>query len=108
MGTEKDRRKLEAVIHRLKNCVLTSAWNNSLRFAKLEQRKSMQGLERQALLDILVAKNALNDNVPAPKPVLLACAVLIQLGEVLPYSLTCQTQKLGLEGAAQLRRCARC
>ena len=29
------------------------------------------------------------------------------LGQVLPYSLTRQTQKLGLEGAAQLRRCAR-
>lgn len=40
----------------------------------------------EALLDILVARNALNDNV-------------------LPYSLTRQTQKLGLEGAAQLRRC---
>mmetsp|Transcript_81379 Transcript_81379/g.143639 ORF Transcript_81379/g.143639 Transcript_81379/m.143639 type:complete len:764 (-) Transcript_81379:33-2324(-) len=40
----------------------------------------------EALLDLLVQKNALNDNV-------------------LPHALTRQTQKLGLEGAVQLRRC---
>eukprot|EP00927_Polykrikos_kofoidii_P017998 TRINITY_DN18265_c0_g1_i1.p1 TRINITY_DN18265_c0_g1~~TRINITY_DN18265_c0_g1_i1.p1 ORF type:complete len:784 (+),score=109.01 TRINITY_DN18265_c0_g1_i1:205-2556(+) len=40
----------------------------------------------EALLEILVERNALNDNV-------------------LPHALTRQTQTLGLEGAAQLRRC---
>lgn len=53
-----------------------------VRFARLSElpRRALE-----ALLQILVAKNALNDNV-------------------LPHALTRQTQKLGLEGASQLRR----
>ncbi|CAE8634779.1 unnamed protein product, partial [Polarella glacialis] len=54
-----------------------------VRFARLSvlPRRALE-----ALLDILVAKNALNDNV-------------------LPHALTCQTETLHLEGASQLRRC---
>lgn len=54
-----------------------------VRFCRLSElpRRALE-----ALLEILVARNALNDNV-------------------LPHALTRQTQKLGLEGASQLRRC---
>ncbi|CAK0890309.1 unnamed protein product [Prorocentrum cordatum] len=54
-----------------------------VRFARLSK---LPGRALEALLDILVARNALNDNV-------------------LPHVLTRQTQRLGLEGASQLRRC---
>lgn len=54
-----------------------------VRFCKLSQ---LPGRALESLLDILVAKNALNDNV-------------------LPHALTRQTRKLRLEGSSQLRRC---
>mmetsp|Transcript_11681 Transcript_11681/g.25583 ORF Transcript_11681/g.25583 Transcript_11681/m.25583 type:complete len:815 (-) Transcript_11681:110-2554(-) len=54
-----------------------------VRFGRLS-RLPRRALE--ALLDTLVAKNALNDNV-------------------LPHALTRQTRTLGLEGSSQLRRC---
>lgn len=54
-----------------------------MRYGRLSE---LPGRALEALLDILVKKNALNDNV-------------------LPHALTRQTQRLGLEGASQLRRC---
>ena len=80
------------------------------------------------LLDILVAKNALNDNASLAETVLIyldsplykKCFIMFHAKpvswpserdvrvdgtQVLPYALTRQTHKLGLEGASQLRRC---
>lgn len=70
-------------------CVQKLAQNLIKYGPKRVRYATLSALPRRALeelLDILVAKNALNDNV-------------------LPYALTRQTHKLGLEGASQLRRC---
>mmetsp|Transcript_33407 Transcript_33407/g.85136 ORF Transcript_33407/g.85136 Transcript_33407/m.85136 type:complete len:782 (+) Transcript_33407:37-2382(+) len=53
---------------------------------RLAQLSVLHRFALEALLDVLVVKNALNDNV-------------------LPYVLTRQTQRLCLEGCSQLRRC---
>ncbi|CAK9036949.1 unnamed protein product [Durusdinium trenchii] len=70
-------------------CVQKLAQNLIKYGPKRVRYATLSALPRKALeelLYILVAKNALNDNV-------------------LPYALTTETHKLGLEGASQLRRC---
>mmetsp|Transcript_31595 Transcript_31595/g.90662 ORF Transcript_31595/g.90662 Transcript_31595/m.90662 type:complete len:742 (+) Transcript_31595:133-2358(+) len=73
---------VELCVQKLAQCLIKYG-PKKIRFSRLADlpRRALE-----ALIEILVAKNALNDNV-------------------LPHTLTHLTQKLGLEGQSQLRRC---